>query len=434
MAPRPSADRTPLRWFFTYWSGEIAQLRSARRRRRGGLLRLYFVLPLILFGVPTFLMGVSFPVLQRAVHDDPEASSRRVGLLQAANIAGCTAGSLVVGLLGLDLLGTTGSLRVLLACGVALALLGLLREGWRSRFLPFAVGLAAAAVLFPGQERFWRRFHGVTDTRVTTLLGEDASGVGMIAPGGPGWAVTIDGLYHSWLPFGGVHTQLGALGALVHPAPERIAIIGLASGDTPWAVGLRPETRSVTVFEIFRSQERLLHEVARLPDGELDPLRSFLSDPRVRIVAADGRHALERSTERWDVIESDALWPEAAFAGNLYSREFYETVKGHLRPGGVFVVWAPLRRVRRTLRATFPEVICVDKGLCLASVDPVPIDVATWTARLRKPQVRTYLAHPDRVESVAHMLATANRLTGAPKADFNEDLFPRDEFLTPSPR
>ena len=30
------------------------------------------------------------------------------------------------------------------------------------------------------------------------------------------------------------------------------------------------------------------------------------------------------------------------------------------------------------------------------------------------------------------MLGTANRLTGRPKTDFNEDLFPRDELLTPA--
>ena len=57
------------------------------------LLRLYALLPLALFGLPTLLMGLSFGALQRAVQDDPEASGRKVGLLQAANILGCTAGA-----------------------------------------------------------------------------------------------------------------------------------------------------------------------------------------------------------------------------------------------------------------------------------------------------------------------------------------------------
>jgi hypothetical protein len=54
------------------------------------VMRLYVLLPLALFFVPTVLMGLSFPILQRAVHNDPAASGRRVGALQAANIAGCT--------------------------------------------------------------------------------------------------------------------------------------------------------------------------------------------------------------------------------------------------------------------------------------------------------------------------------------------------------
>ena len=61
-------------------------------------LRLYLLFPLALYGAPTFLMGFVFPILQRAVHDDVRTSGRKVGALQAANIAGCVAGSLLVGL------------------------------------------------------------------------------------------------------------------------------------------------------------------------------------------------------------------------------------------------------------------------------------------------------------------------------------------------
>ena len=106
------------------------------------MIRLYLVLPLTTYAVPTLLMGFSFTVLQRAVQDDPETSGRKVGLLQAANIAGNVAGSLVVGLLALNLFGTTGSMRALVIGGVVFAFLGIRHYGIRSIF-----GLAAAALL-----------------------------------------------------------------------------------------------------------------------------------------------------------------------------------------------------------------------------------------------------------------------------------------------
>ena len=107
----------------------------------GGTLLLYAVLPLILFGPPTFLMGASFPLLQRAVQDDPATAGRKVGVLQAANIAGCVAGSLLIGLVALGHIGTPGALRVILAGGLVFAIPSACAAGSRGWF-----GAAAAAM------------------------------------------------------------------------------------------------------------------------------------------------------------------------------------------------------------------------------------------------------------------------------------------------
>jgi hypothetical protein len=99
-----------LSWYHEYWrSGAVFHLGDTWEP--GVVARLYLALPLALFGPPTVLMGLSFPALQRAVQDDPATCGRKVGLLQAANIAGCVVGSLAVGLAGLTWLGTSGSLQ-----------------------------------------------------------------------------------------------------------------------------------------------------------------------------------------------------------------------------------------------------------------------------------------------------------------------------------
>jgi hypothetical protein len=46
----------------------------------------YVALPLIVIGLPTAAMGLSFGYLQRAVQTDLEGLGRRVGWLQTANI------------------------------------------------------------------------------------------------------------------------------------------------------------------------------------------------------------------------------------------------------------------------------------------------------------------------------------------------------------
>ena len=130
----------------------------------GALLRLYVALPLALFGAPTFLMGLSFPVLQRAVQDDPATSGRKVGVLQAANIAGCVGGSLLVGLAGLSWLGTAGSLRLLVGAGAAFAVLGVVAYGRRGVFAVLAPALLGLAAALPGNDVLWGRLHA-TESR-----------------------------------------------------------------------------------------------------------------------------------------------------------------------------------------------------------------------------------------------------------------------------
>jgi hypothetical protein len=167
-------------WYYELWGG-------SRSFNLGGamhwdaFLRLYVALPLVLFGPPTVLMGLSFPVLQKAVQDDPATSGWKTGVLQAANIAGCVAGSLVVGLVTLTLLGTPGTMRLLLALGLVFAGLGLAAYGRRSLFAPLAGLLVVAALALPGRHAFWMRLHGTA--KDATLLDEDATGVAALIPG-----------------------------------------------------------------------------------------------------------------------------------------------------------------------------------------------------------------------------------------------------------
>jgi predicted membrane-bound spermidine synthase len=429
---------TPLlEWFVRYWSGAFDLIHLGSSEDPAGLARLYLLLPLFLFGAPTFLMGLSFPTLQRAVQDDAGQAARRVGFLQAANIAGCVAGSLLVGLVTLTAFGTIGTLRLLLACGLVFALVGLRHEGRASIFALAAGILAILAVVVPGPRDFWLRLHGVTTAKAAALVEEDATGVGAIFPTGGRLAVMINGLYHSWLPFGGVHTRLGAFPALVHPSPRDVAIIGLASGDTPWSSGLRAQTRSITVFEIFRPQTRLLEAAARFSwpgDLPLDGLSAFLRDERVRVVIADGRKALESQETLYDVIEADALWPEVAMSGNLFSVEFFERCARRLKPGGLMCSWTPTPRIRRTFRHVFPYVLALEGGgISIGSNEPLGIDLEAWRQRLVSPEVVAYLGGAEVAADIWQRLEKAQLRTDPPRVEFNRDLFPKDEFLTPDP-
>jgi predicted membrane-bound spermidine synthase len=419
-----------LRWLDEYWKGSLG-VRFGPRVDWASWLRLYAALPVVLFGPPTFLMGASFPLLQRAVQDDPATAGRKVGLLQAANIAGCVAGSLAVGLLALGAIGTTGALRVLMALGLLFAALGM-KTGSRPLFGVLAALLAAVALALPGQGRLWMRLHGRSEA--AGLVEEDATGVAALLVLEDGTrGVFVNGKHHSSIPFGGMHTRLGAAPAIVHPAPREVAIVGLGSGDTAWAAGCRPETRAITVFEISGGQPRLLAQLAADPRQTV--LASFLADPRLQIVIEDGRRALQSASARYDVIEADALWPSVAYSGNLYSVEFFAMCARRLKPGGVLCTWAPTPRVYASFVTALPYVIGLgDREVLLGSNDPIELDRDAWAARLHSAPVRAYLGE-QAVASTEWMLDRLRPLhrTGRrqPEQERNRDLFPRDEFASP---
>ncbi len=82
------------------------------------------------------------------------------------------------GLLLLDLAGTAGTLKLLVAIGLAFAVLQLAGpRATRWAYLPAAV-LVAGLLFFPGGDAFWRRLHGLTTE--TAIVAEDKTGLSLL--------------------------------------------------------------------------------------------------------------------------------------------------------------------------------------------------------------------------------------------------------------
>jgi hypothetical protein len=414
-------DTRKFSWFVEYW-GHYDFFPLGHDADRTTIVRLYVQMPLALFFLPTLLMGFSFPILQRAVHDDPDASGRRVGLLQAANILGCTLGSLLVGLLALEHLGTPGTLRALILLGLVFAAVGVRAYG--RGFLVPGLLLALIAALVPGPDPLWRRLHGLVERPPLALFEEDATSVVALTPDENGFRLSVNGKGNSWLPYGSGHTVLGAVPASVHPAPIDVAVVGLGSGDTAWAASYRTETRSTTVFEISAPQPRILWRLVGLTD--VPDTRRLLEDPRVVILVEDGRKALEADPRTYDLIEADATWPETSGSGNLYSLEFFRAAGRRLKPGGILCTWAPTERVYATFRAAFPHVLELDDGqILIGSRAPVALEPEAWAARAG--DGAAYLG-AERARDVQRALRSIVPATREPRVELNRDLFPRDEY------
>jgi hypothetical protein len=354
------------------------------------------------------------------------------------------AGTLLTGFLLLDVAGTPGTLRLVALMGGVLVWLALQpgrrrddepARATRSGLIRVAIAGAtsvAAFAIVPAGSALWPRLHGIVDRDV--VYSEDATGLSLLKPEPENQrtAVFANGLGQSMLPFGGLHTVLGALPALVHPKPARIAVIGLGSGDTTYAAGGRPETVRIDSIEIVAAALDSLRQLAhRAP---YPGMHELLADPRIRHHLTDGRAFLLRTHERYDIIEADALRPLSAYSGNLYSLEYFSLVRSRLSPGGFAVTWIPTPRVRATLIAAFPHVV-IAGHVAIASEQPVPFDPDRIRERLNHRFTTSYYsaAGLDMNRELRAYLERPPEVVG-PEFDrrqlgeLNRDLFPRDEF------
>jgi spermidine synthase len=412
-----------------------------RRRLPGGFFLLYFGLPALLIAPATLLMGISFPILQRAVQNDTGRLGRRLGTLLLANILGSTAGTMLTGWVLLSVAGTAATLKVmtLLSGLFAFAAWRLLpRDRVLTRIVaPVLCACAAAtAIVLPSGTRLWAALHGTASQRL--IIAEDGSGVSVLRGRDPSFegnvTVFVNGLGQSEIPYGGIHTVLGALPAMLHPMPRSAAVIGLGSGDTLFAVAGRSDLERILSIEIVEPQMNTLVTLfERLPYPEL---RMVLRDPRIEHIFGDGRLVLRTTGERFDIIEADALRPNSAYAGNLYSLEYFRLMRDRLTPGGLAVTWVPTDRVARTFLRAFEHAVSFGPVL-IGSNAPIQFDRTVVERRLVDPAVRRHYSAPgvDIELLLRELLASAQPFGPDPARlavdDVNTDADPRDEFEIP---
>jgi spermidine synthase len=141
---------------------------------------------------------------------------------------------------------------------------------------------------------------------------------------------------------------------LLHPAPKRVAFLGVATGNTPAAALSHTAVESVDAVEI----SPLVIEAARRHFADLN--RPLFSDPRARVVVEDGRTWFAACRGRYDVIAGDLFQPWGPGEGRLFSIEHFTAVRHALADGGLFCQWLPGHQLTReeyeTILATFCEV------------------------------------------------------------------------------
>jgi spermidine synthase len=366
----------------------------------------YLVLTMIVAFVPSLLCGATFPAVVGSIGGAEARVGRTIGTAYGANTIGTVLGAYLAGFVFIPAVGLRAAIVIGVLANLAAGLGVLLRTLAPRRRVPALLPAAAALVVIitlpawprevfaagvgffaprygsvEGMEKFVARFRLLyyRDGINATISVDDTDGMLVYRSNGKTDASTYPTDMANQM-------LLGYLPMLRHPKPQDVFILGLGTGVTAAAVARFP-VRRIDVVEL----EPAGAEAARFFNQQN---RDVLSDPRVRLLLADGRNRLRAAADRYDVVISDPSDVWVAGIGSLFTREFYETVRARLRPGGLMVQWIhthsfmpeDLALLAATFRGVFPRVEIWTSGvgdlILIGGVDPAGWDYARIAQRM----------------------------------------------------
>ena len=321
---------------------------------------------------PAILWGASFPLGCAAVvwhgrnsREDPGAL---VGSVYAANTLGAIVGALGVSLALIPWIGTRDSQRVLLAVSAVAGLIVLipyLRRHWSTQAAAWLTASMVVAIILmvnvdavPGELIAYGRQMSINQNKSTILYTAEGrnSSVAISRWQNGAIYVNVNGHVEATTELYDMKLQrmVGHLPGLIHPNPKSVLGIGFGAGVSAGTFTRYPGIEHITICEI----EPVIPPTSTRFFGKQD--YEVMNNPRTHIIYDDARHYVLTTLEKFDIIASDPLDVFVKGTAGLYSKEYFEQIKAHLNPGGMFTLYVPLyesdvRTVKSEL-ATFFDV------------------------------------------------------------------------------
>jgi spermidine synthase len=331
----------------------------------------------------TFLMGLIFPLGIKLASPALERLGEGVGKLYFSNTLGGVLGSLMVGFLFLPIFGFQKSLLFIMTIYFILGIFFILRESLLDKpikiiLIGFLIFWNIFAILSPSwakqilssgvfiyapeylsfKERIgknWQEFlrKGMASDQLL-FYKEGLSQIAVIKRGNDIF-LRINGKTDASNSAGDLEHEIltGALPLILHEDPKDVLMIGFGSGISLGAAAQFDETEKIEMVEIDPA-------VVEAAQYFKDDNHDALNNSKAKIILADGRNYLYLTDKKYDVISSQPsnIW----VSGNvlLFTKEYYELAKKHLKENGLMFQWVQLYGLRlddlKTILKTFSEV------------------------------------------------------------------------------
>jgi spermidine synthase len=295
------------------------------------------------------LWGASFPFALAAAAERSDDSGTLVGKVYAANTVGGIVGALAFSIVLIPWIGTQDCQRLLVALATISALiicapvarsLGIRGAAATVASLVAVVWLIASISPVPWLAvAYGRRMMLQANPGHVLYVGEGRNySVAISEPPDGDRYFHVAGKVEASTALADMRLQrmLGHIPALFHSDPESVLVVGFGAGVTAGTFVLQPTVKKIAICEL----EPLVPPAADKYFGKEN--YSVKDERRTTIHYDDARHFILTSEDKFDIIASDPIHPWVKGTSSLYSTQYFELVKQHLRPGGIVTQWVPL--------------------------------------------------------------------------------------------
>lgn len=344
--------------------GELMQITSLFAQPGwSAIVFVRYILCYFILLVPTFLMGMIFPLLYRVYAEDTGAAAKKMGYLFSANSLGSVFGPLAAFFFLMPVAGLPKSIVIISMIHLMLSLGALFMEKELSNVrqplyagglilifslfffispLSKPLGLSASVykdILHTGQKVVFHKEGPlatvtVRETQRDPLTTEplermlDVNGVNIAG---------TDPHFRIFQNFPG-HLPVLLFTAQNGRPPEKVFTVGLGTGDASYSICTHP-IKGLYCSEIVKTEVDALPFFSRIN-------RDILSNPRFHLVLEDARNRLFADHTLYDVIENDAVYPHINI--NNYTRQYFAFCRDRLTENGIFSTWLTLTNLSNT--------------------------------------------------------------------------------------
>lgn len=314
----------------------------------------------------SFISGYIFPLACTLYNHDFREISRHVGHVLLANTAGSVAGPLIAAFALIPLLGAALSAGFIIF--IVLAVVFMLAKSSLNfknvKAYKWLSGISAIVILMviiagpqvptlpPSFNKFKREILAYKETvEGTYVVGKELSGKATILSTYVNNSSVIGNTYDAIK----VVKMVGHLPFFAGLKCENALVVGFGIGVTTSAIAAHPDVRHIDCIELVAGLKDASKYYGHINNG-------IEKDPRLTIISGDGRHFLQTTRKKYDLISSDPTHPILG-SGSLYTKEYFQLCCDRLTPDGMVSQYLPLHKLTldnflgiiKTFYAVFPN-------------------------------------------------------------------------------